>query len=492
MLSRIDLSRWPLFLGASIAAGLASGALAGSAELGLLALALVVFAVVAALALRHLDLAVVLVVFTVFTQSSDIVLRQTGFRLLSELLVVLLLGSYLVNRRSLAELPSAVKKAAVLFGVYGVVILVSALWATNVERTFALFGVYLRHVLVALVVVLAVRTFRTLRRAVWAVIAGGLFLGALGTYQYLTSSFESDFLGYSSAAFQNILGSTDDFRIGGPFEEPNYYAQLLVVVVPLALDRLANERDLRLRLVAAAAALVSALTVIFTFSRGGFLALVVVCGIYVVSRVRRPGVLAAGLLVAGVLVLAAPNNYFERVTTIGDALAGTGDEAGDDLSFRGRTSEAVVGYRMFRESPLLGVGAANYATLYQDYASDVGIERRRQPREPHSLYLGVAAETGLVGLVAFGAIIVSAFTGIGAAARALRGRRRDDQASMVLALRLGLVGYLTAALFLHLAFDRIFWVLLGLALAVPALVERPRPHGGAGTELAERASARPG
>ena len=70
-----------------------------------------------------------------------------------------------------------------------------------------------------------------------------------------------------------------------------------------------------------------------------------------------------------------------------------------DVSIRGRASEALAAVAMFRDEPLGGVGYGAYDRNYVEYSTPVGLDPRREERAAHSLYLEIAAELGLVGVV---------------------------------------------------------------------------------------------
>jgi hypothetical protein len=110
------------------------------------------------------------------------------------------------------------------------------------------------------------------------------------------------------------------------------------------------------------------------------------------------------LLVVVLLVLLVPilpTNYTERLVTTVDLFSGDSNDARNETSFRGRTSEVVVAWRIFMDHPVFGVGLKNYKYYYQDYAQPLGWDKRREERSAHNLFLEIAAETGLVGLAAF-------------------------------------------------------------------------------------------
>jgi O-antigen ligase len=124
---------------------------------------------------------------------------------------------------------------------------------------------------------------------------------------------------------------------------------------------------------------------------------------------------------------------------------------------------------MFLDHPFTGVGLGNFAGHYQEYARSLGIEVKRVDRQPHNLFLEVAAETGIPGLAAFGALVGGAFFAAAAARRRWRAAGREAEAGLAYAVGVALVGWLATSAFLHLDFARPWWLLLGLAFALPRL-----------------------
>jgi O-antigen ligase len=125
-----------------------------------------------------------------------------------------------------------------------------------------------------------------------------------------------------------------------------------------------------------------------------------------------------------------------------------------------------------RDHVLLGVGPGGFPAVYQRYVSTLGIQPHEGAREAHNLYAGLGAEIGVVGLSVFLAVVVVVVRGL------LRARREwepldRDRSRMAGAFLLALTGYLATAMFLHLSYQRYFWVLLALAVCASEL-----PAGG--------------
>jgi O-antigen ligase len=87
------------------------------------------------------------------------------------------------------------------------------------------------------------------------------------------------------------------------------------------------------------------------------------------------------------------------------------DFAGIDAALSGRLYIWDVGLRMLADRPLTGVGAGSFERAYQDYSHRPNDPFRRdgghaQVYHAHQLYVAVAAETGLPGLLGLIAIWV--------------------------------------------------------------------------------------
>ena len=211
--------------------------------------------------------------------------------------------------------------------------------------------------------------------------------------------------------------------------------------------------------------------IVFTYSRGGLLALGMCC-IPMLAWVprRRIGrlVVLAGVsaFVVGGFVL--PADYLQRLGALTQIFAAPSGAALQDGALRGRLSEVTSAAMIFGDHPIAGVGYGNFEIHYPRYAQMLALDGRREERQAHSLYLEVAAETGMVGMLAFGALVG------GAAVGAFRARRRlseeGDPSSAQLAQGFGfaLLGYLAGSIFLHLTYPRYFWLLIGIGLALNA------------------------
>jgi O-antigen ligase len=328
-----------------------------------------------------------------------------------------------------------------------------------------------------------VRTSQILRLVIWVLLIVGGLLGALSLYQQLTETYTNSYFGFAQTeAALTGLTETGIARLAGPIGEKNRYAQIMLMLVPLGLMMISAERSRWLKLAAITCAALAAIATALTFSRGAALAAGIILLVMVALRyVRISHVLAAVGLIA--LVLVAVPQYGERVTSVTAILSLLSDESSTsaaDNSLLSRATENLTALSVWADHPLVGVGPGEFPLYYRDYADTIGLSIKAEDRQAHNLYLGIAAETGSLGLITFfGATSVTLWQLARARRQALK--VRPDLAAMATGFLLALVGYLASGLFLHISYARYYWLVLGLAGAAAIIVGRIARESGKGT-----------
>lgn len=146
----------------------------------------------------------------------------------------------------------------------------------------------------------------------------------------------------------------------------------------------------------------SVVTVIFTMSRSGLLALGTLA-VFAAMLQRRRMLWLAGMALSGLLMLAfvrLPAGYVERMQTIT-----TYEEVGEESAL-GRLHFWRIAWLMAKDNPL-GVGLRNYDYVYDYYDDSSGAYGRS--RSVHNSHIQVLAEIGFLGLALWIAIFMYAF-----------------------------------------------------------------------------------
>jgi O-antigen ligase len=425
---------------------------------------------------RNLDWAPAFLIFITWTNFSDVIIRFHGApsvaKLLVPLIMALIIYRWMVNRQK----PANWVPTAVLIGSYLFINALGWLHAPDFGRVTSEVVIVAKDALITVVIVMLIRDMKQFRRAVWAIAIGGLFLGSISVVQYASGNYANNYWGFGQSTEAGIIdGEVEGVRISGPIADPNGYAQFMLAVIPIAFALAVNEKRLLLRGIALASMITSVLTVVFTFSRGGFVGLAVVVLVLMILNPPRPSVIIAMIMAFIVVIQFLPPTYTERVATMTSFIPGFNNSSESVLeegSFRGRMSHLFVGINMFADHPILGVGTNHFVYYYQDYSRVLGINTAtREGRAAHNRWLEVAAEMGVIGLAVFLTIVWVILRNTWQARHVFLALGRRDDAGVAIGLGIGLIGYFVAATFLGDHFPRYFWVLVALAMALPNVIQ---------------------
>ena len=419
----------------------------------------------------------VLFVFLTYTRFSDNAIDYYNAPSVAKFFVVLLIIAIFIRWAILGERPMGWQVPGVILVVYGLIGFFSLMYATNTQSVINTLNNYVKDALITLVIVVLLRRAPTFRHVIWTLLIAGLFLGALSVYQYTTGTFDNSYGGFARAELRGIAGDERGYRLTGPIGDPNFYAQIMIVLIPIALERMMHERKLTLKLLAGLAGGLCLLTVVFTFSRGGFVAAAIALGIFFLVYTPKPQYLII-IIGLGIAVFSlVPATYFDRILTLQGFLP---DASGridirTDNSIQGRASQNLTAWNVFKQHPLVGIGLDNFEVRYPEFSKEIGLAPSASNKSLHNLYFEVATETGILGLSVFLMLIGLALRSMVQARRAFfEMPGYDEYAHLATGLAIGFAGYLVAALFIHAAFPRYFYLLIGIAFSMPAVVEHAR------------------
>jgi O-antigen ligase len=214
---------------------------------------------------------------------------------------------------------------------------------------------------------------------------------------------------------------------------------------------------------------------VVTYSRGAFLTLVILALLTVSFRLVRARGLFTLLAVGVLLVPWIAPGYVGRVASISGATALLGNSQVEaDGPIRGRTTEMLSALAAFVDHPVLGVGPGQYLAHYSvEYQAlpEISIRELAEPRRAHSLYFEMAAETGALGLALFLAIPLLLLRDLRTLGLRLQADR-PELARLAAAFMLVVLAYLGTGVFLHLAFERYDWFMIGLSAAAAGILHR--------------------
>jgi len=375
--------------------------------------------------------------------------------------------------------PLAITPVLPLTLLFLAALFVSALISGEPAITKRALGLYLTEgLLLFLLVSNAVRSPRTLTRIVWVLLLAGSVLGTFSIFQEVTQSYGNEIGGFAqvdrlddgggfSVASDSLGPKELRPRLGGPLGSENRYAQILAVLLPLALIRAWREPSIRNRLLARGAAILILGGLLLTFSRSAAVALTLVLFAMAIFRAIRVRHLLAIVVVAAAAVVIAVPDYVTRIDSLQGITSLYSDEPSEaDGALRGRQTENLAAFYTFVDHPIAGVGPGVYFREYsRENANQLGLRYLDNQRRAHSLYLELSADTGLLGLSLFLALVGTTLVCLHRTARYWRGRRPEYEL-LALSFFFSLLAYMATALFLHLSYQRYFWILIALSSSV--------------------------
>lgn len=324
-----------------------------------------------------------------------------------------------------------------------------------------LVGSFVKSVAMFVLLVGAVRGFRDVER-----LAGVYFVGV---------AF------YAVVVLANVGGGDRWGEANRVYYDANDFATLAVTAVPIGLYFAGTTRPLGQRLMGALGLGPLAAAFVSTGSRGGFLAMLVV-GALILVRLRAIKaiwrVLGAGAL-AAILVITATDEYWEDIRSLGNLQ--------EDYNLRGEEGRIQVwkrGLGYVLQRPLFGVGVGNFPVAegtISPLAERGRLGRHLKWSAAHNSYVQVIAELGILALAVFLVMLRRTFDSLARVTR-LPGATRSGRGppQLAQALQASLLGFLTGAFFLSLAYAEMLYALMALAVALqkislPVRIRRTAP-----------------
>jgi len=255
--------------------------------------------------------------------------------------------------------------------------------ATGVSGMVAEFGVWSVYALFALVSVRIVANPDMLRRYVWGMMLGSLWIIGWGIYA-VHAGLEGENGGRAGAY--------------GMYENHNDYSFIIVQTLPFFYIHLRSETGFLKRLLLLAACVASVLGIFMSLSRGGMIALVLEIVLIVLFTMGRRAQIVLLPLVLAVGVAAVGYQYAARAANQGN------DYTAEDAE-TSRYELWEAGGNMILHNPLFGVGSRTFGEHAPAYAE---ISHDNRGKNAHNTFIDAASTSGLVGVGAFIAMLVGA------------------------------------------------------------------------------------
>ena len=266
----------------------------------------------------------------------------------------------------------------------------SSVTSFNISKSVQSFALYFVFALSYFLIVNNIKTKNQWYNLLVVYVLAGLLVGLYGVYQnYFVSVTDTSWV--DEDMFTEIKT-----RVYSTFDNPNVLGQYLVMVIPVAFAMMWSEKGAIKKLFYLAVTAVMGACLIFTWSRAAWVGIMLAIGFYMVMKDRR----WASLLVVALLVMpfVLPESIISRITSLGNM---------KDSSTAYRFSVWLSSLRMAKDYWLsgIGLGAGAFERVYQKYA----LNGAGFALHAHNFYIQLVVEMGVLGIVSFVALIISAY-----------------------------------------------------------------------------------
>ena len=303
---------------------------------------------------------------------------------------------------------------------------------------------YYKAIVLFLLVANLLTSDKRLRQLLWAIAIFTAINGVMGFKAYLNGEFFAE---------NRVMGG-----ISGISSNPNDLALTLNLALPFVWYLYKSSRSTLQRVATVGITILSVLTIVITFSRGGFVTLLALLLWLAAIKFKehRGQVIFGGVLLCVGFAFLSPGGYSTRIISIVDSKqdkTGSGDERWKSMTAAAQRALAHP----------LGSGL-NMNGVAIESTGLAGV---------HNVYLEIAVDLGLLALFLFIRLLWKLYAGM----RHLRLTSGDSNlSSLAEATEGSLVAFAVAAQFHPVSYNFEFYYLAGIAVAVLEMARRYSLH----------------
>lgn len=319
----------------------------------------------------------------------------------------------------------------------------ASIW-NSPDRGFSFYNYYHlmgRYILIYYLVVNNIHSTSQIKKLGLIIVGSALAVTIFGFYQYLFSSgMSAEWVDYEQ--FPDLK-----FRVFSTLENPNLLAGFLVTMMSIAAGLGCRADMLRRRAMFLGVAAIMGVCLVLTYSRGAWLSVLAVVAVFGVLYNRK---ILWLILLLPLLSLFSHDVLLERLMSIMNPT---------DTSSTLRLALWESTVAMIADHPIFGIGWGAYWMVYPNYDFFINNASTRIVHA-HNMYLNIAAEIGIPGLLAFLAIT---YGHIKTAAKLMNSLADKYTSGLLMGIAAGLVGLmingLTDYIMFNIQMSMLFWML---------------------------------
>ncbi|HZJ45497.1 MAG TPA: O-antigen ligase family protein [Pyrinomonadaceae bacterium] len=354
--------------------------------------------------------------------------------------IIIFLPSQLVLEGNLTARPRVVI-LVLLLTLAGLISMITAINPLEAWNEFN--DVFIKAVLMFIVMINVVRTELRLKALLYVALAVTFVLSFNAIRDYQTANFAVE--GY------RIKG-----LLGGMFGNPNDLALHFVTMTPIAVTMALVTRSFILKVLLFITAILIVAGNVVTYSRGGFLGLLVVAVVlgWKIGRKRRLLLAIVGPVILGVFILLMPGGYGIRLLSI--FIPGL-DPVGSSGSRQEILNRSIL---VSLRNPLSGIGMGNFHTV------------SLHETVTHNAFTQVSAELGFGALIVYLMFLTAPILWLRKVERETSGAPKESMYYYLsIGLQASLIGYMVSAFFAAVAYQWYAYYLVAYGVCLVRLYQ---------------------
>lgn len=272
--------------------------------------------------------------------------------------------------------------------IFGIMIMLCGIFSVGGEASKNAAAVSVVLLAGYFVFVNLMRTEEWIKRSVYALVSSAFIVAVIGIIEFIFGESNQSWLDLS--LFSDIKS-----RSVSLFENPNVLATFLTLIFPFALLFIQISKRNNEKILAGLISFVILLCIIFTWSRGAWVALIISSFIFLLmcgkKMFRLLGIIALAIPIFPLVLPQSIINRFLSIVNLSDS----------SISYRIYTWQGTI--EAIKEYYLSGIGygTSAFQSIYPTFAYS-GME---SAEHSHSLILQILISMGICGLLVFGIII---------------------------------------------------------------------------------------
>jgi hypothetical protein len=253
---------------------------------------------------------------------------------------------------------------------------------------------------------------------------------------------------------------------GNYFADENDVSLYINMVIPFCYFLFLIEDKKWTKIFFGAGLMIGLLTVVISFSRGGFVGLVIMFFIVWLVSPRKMVTVVAILFLGTIVYFYSGDTYRKEMGTVTDTKESTA---------KARLNSWASGWDMFLDNPQ-GVGGNNFQVRFPEYQGE-RFNRGMWGRVAHSLWFTLIPELGVVGIIIYFRLMFYNFKDI-FTIKTRKAVLSDDERylnSMSIAFIAALAGFFASASFISVLYYPHYWYLTAMIVATAQIKMKVSP-----------------